>query len=154
MNRWIETETAEQESGLDVGRHELLKLTGAGVAAYNRAAEPKELVWVPGAGHVDLYDRVDLIPFDKLTSFFSQHLSAYARATYRPCKSSIGTSVRTSSPGTSWCPFPTSISRARVDGAFACGAGLHHAFENERAGQTLPSLLKAVVNTLGMAGPE
>ena len=44
--------------------------------AYKRAAEPKELVWVPGAGHVDLYDRVDLIPFDKLASFFKQHLSA------------------------------------------------------------------------------
>ncbi|WP_082109432.1 alpha/beta hydrolase [Azospirillum thiophilum] len=44
--------------------------------AYRRAAEPKELVWVPGAGHVDLYDRVDLIPFDKLASFFSQHLTA------------------------------------------------------------------------------
>jgi fermentation-respiration switch protein FrsA (DUF1100 family) len=44
--------------------------------AYRRAAEPKELVWVPGAGHVDLYDRVDLIPFDKLTRFFKQHLTA------------------------------------------------------------------------------
>ncbi|GLS39961.1 MULTISPECIES: alpha/beta hydrolase [Mesorhizobium] len=44
--------------------------------AYKRAAEPKEFVWVPGAGHVDLYDRVDLIPFDKLSSFFNQHLSA------------------------------------------------------------------------------
>ena len=42
--------------------------------AYRLAAEPKELVWVAGAGHVDLYDRVDLIPFDKLTSFFSRHL--------------------------------------------------------------------------------
>jgi fermentation-respiration switch protein FrsA (DUF1100 family) len=44
--------------------------------AYRRAAEPKELVWVPGAGHVDLYDRVDLIPFDKLTGFFRRHLAA------------------------------------------------------------------------------
>ena len=44
--------------------------------AYKRAAEPKELAWVRGAGHVDLYDRVDLIPFDKLTSFFKQHLTA------------------------------------------------------------------------------
>ncbi|WAC27992.1 alpha/beta hydrolase [Ancylobacter sp. SL191] len=44
--------------------------------AYMRAAEPKELVWVPGAGHVDLYDRVDLIPFAKLTSFFNQNLAA------------------------------------------------------------------------------
>jgi len=44
--------------------------------AYKRASEPKELVWVKGAGHVDLYDRVDLIPFDKLNSFFDQHLTA------------------------------------------------------------------------------
>lgn len=44
--------------------------------AYRRAAEPKELVWIPGAGHVDLYDRVDLIPFAKLTGFFRRHLAA------------------------------------------------------------------------------
>jgi fermentation-respiration switch protein FrsA (DUF1100 family) len=44
--------------------------------AYRLAAEPKELFVVPGAGHVDLYDRVKLIPFDKLTSFFRQHLGA------------------------------------------------------------------------------
>jgi hypothetical protein len=43
--------------------------------AYKRAAEPKELLWVKGANHVDLYDRVNLIPFDKLTTFFKQHLS-------------------------------------------------------------------------------
>jgi fermentation-respiration switch protein FrsA (DUF1100 family) len=43
--------------------------------AYKRAAEPKELVWVSGAGHVDLYDRVNMIPWDKLTSFFNRHLS-------------------------------------------------------------------------------
>ena len=38
------------------------------------AAEPKELVIVPGAGHVDLYDRVELIPFDTLTDFFTENL--------------------------------------------------------------------------------
>ncbi|KAJ9217020.1 hypothetical protein DTO166G4_1480 [Paecilomyces variotii] len=43
-------------------------------AAYARAAEPKELLWVPGAGHVDLYDRVDLIPFGRLTQFFRTNL--------------------------------------------------------------------------------
>ncbi|AFZ60742.1 alpha/beta hydrolase [Anabaena cylindrica FACHB-243] len=43
--------------------------------AYSRAAEPKDLYIVPNAGHVDLYDRVNLIPWDKLTSFFNQHLS-------------------------------------------------------------------------------
>lgn len=42
--------------------------------AYKHAAEPKELYVIPGAGHVDLYDRVDLIPFDKLTSFFNEYL--------------------------------------------------------------------------------
>ena len=42
--------------------------------AYRRAAEPKELVIVPGAGHVDLYDRVQLIPFDKLEAFFKTNL--------------------------------------------------------------------------------
>ena len=42
--------------------------------AYKRAAEPKELHIVPNAGHVDLYDRVNLIPFDRLTAFFTQHL--------------------------------------------------------------------------------
>jgi fermentation-respiration switch protein FrsA (DUF1100 family) len=42
--------------------------------AYKLAGQPKELVIVPGAGHVDLYDRVNLIPFDKLTSFFRSNL--------------------------------------------------------------------------------
>jgi fermentation-respiration switch protein FrsA (DUF1100 family) len=42
--------------------------------AYKLAAEPKELYIVPGAGHVDLYDRVNLIPFAKLTDFFTKNL--------------------------------------------------------------------------------
>ena len=42
--------------------------------AYKRAAEPKELYIVPGAGHVDLFDRTSLIPFDKLDSFFKENL--------------------------------------------------------------------------------
>jgi fermentation-respiration switch protein FrsA (DUF1100 family) len=44
--------------------------------AYRLAGQPKQLYWVKGAGHVDLYDRTDLIPFDKLTSFFKQNLGA------------------------------------------------------------------------------
>lgn len=43
--------------------------------AYQKSAEPKELYIVPNAGHVDLYDRVDLIPFDKLTDFFKTNLN-------------------------------------------------------------------------------
>ena len=42
--------------------------------AYKRAAEPKELHYVKGAGHVDLYDRVGLIPFGKLNDFFTKAL--------------------------------------------------------------------------------
>ncbi|WP_300601015.1 alpha/beta hydrolase [Niabella sp.] len=42
--------------------------------AYALAAEPKELYIVPGAGHVDLYDRTDLIPFGKLETFFKEYL--------------------------------------------------------------------------------
>jgi uncharacterized protein len=43
--------------------------------AYQLAAEPKQLVMIPGAGHVDLYDRVDLIPFDTLATFFQNSLN-------------------------------------------------------------------------------
>lgn len=42
--------------------------------AYQLAAEPKELVVVPGANHVDLYDDTSKIPFDKLASFFHKYL--------------------------------------------------------------------------------
>lgn len=38
------------------------------------ANEPKELVIIPNAVHVDLYDKVDVIPFDKLSSFFKTNL--------------------------------------------------------------------------------
>lgn len=43
-------------------------------AAYRLAAEPKDLLIIPGAGHVDLYDRTGLISFDKLESFFKSNL--------------------------------------------------------------------------------
>lgn len=42
--------------------------------AYAAAAEPKELLIVPGASHVDLYDRLDRIPFDRIAGFFDEHL--------------------------------------------------------------------------------
>jgi len=43
--------------------------------AYAAAAEPKELVIVPGANHVDLYDDPRKIPFDRLNAFFRKHLA-------------------------------------------------------------------------------
>lgn len=44
--------------------------------AYYLSGYPKELVWVEGAGHVDLYDRTELIPFGKLAIFYQSSLSA------------------------------------------------------------------------------
>ena len=44
--------------------------------AYEAAAEPKELMIIPGAVHTDLYDGGDseFIPFDKLEAFFNENL--------------------------------------------------------------------------------
>ncbi len=42
--------------------------------AFAAANEPKELVIVKGANHVDLYDQVDKIPFDKIEQFFKTNL--------------------------------------------------------------------------------
>mgnify|MGYP004505951897 FL=1 len=36
--------------------------------------ENKELLIIPGANHTDLYDRMDVIPFDKLDAFFRDNL--------------------------------------------------------------------------------
>lgn len=42
--------------------------------AFKMASEPKELMIIPNAVHVDLYDKVDVIPFDKLETFFKDNL--------------------------------------------------------------------------------
>ncbi|MFR9704281.1 alpha/beta hydrolase [Aeromonas sanarellii] len=42
--------------------------------AYAAANEPKELYIVKGTSHVDLYDRVDQIPFDRIEQFFKTNL--------------------------------------------------------------------------------
>ncbi|GAA3638005.1 alpha/beta hydrolase [Lactobacillus hamsteri] len=42
--------------------------------AYEKMNDPKELVIVPDATHVDLYDQMDKIPFDKFESFFKENL--------------------------------------------------------------------------------
>jgi fermentation-respiration switch protein FrsA (DUF1100 family) len=42
--------------------------------AYKNASEPKELMIIPNAVHVDLYDKIDIIPFSKLETFFKEHL--------------------------------------------------------------------------------
>ena len=43
--------------------------------AYEKmTGDNKELLIIPGASHVDLYDNLDVIPFEKLNSFFNAHL--------------------------------------------------------------------------------
>lgn len=42
--------------------------------AFQNANEPKELMIIPNAVHVDLYDKEDVIPFDKLADFFRKSL--------------------------------------------------------------------------------
>lgn len=40
----------------------------------NKYAENKELMLIPGAVHTDLYDRLDVIPFDQIAKFFHRYL--------------------------------------------------------------------------------
>lgn len=42
--------------------------------AYKAAAEPKELLILDGMVHVDLYDQLEKIPFDKIEAFFAKNL--------------------------------------------------------------------------------
>lgn len=41
---------------------------------YKDASEPKELMIIPNAVHTDLYDKLNVIPFDKLEKFFGDNL--------------------------------------------------------------------------------
>lgn len=40
----------------------------------NKYRDNKELLIIPGAVHTDLYDNLDVIPFDKIAGFYSTHL--------------------------------------------------------------------------------
>lgn len=43
--------------------------------AYEKmTGDNKKLLIIPGASHIDLYDNLKVIPFEKLNSFFSKHL--------------------------------------------------------------------------------
>lgn len=43
-------------------------------AAYEKAHEPKEMYVVEDAEHIDLYDRRDRIPFEKLAEYFKENM--------------------------------------------------------------------------------
>ena len=40
----------------------------------NPVPDNKELLIIPGAVHTDLYDQMDIIPFDKITDFYQTYL--------------------------------------------------------------------------------
>ena len=40
----------------------------------SKYTENKELLVIPGAVHTDLYDNLDVIPFDKMDEFFRQNM--------------------------------------------------------------------------------
>ena len=41
----------------------------------NPNPENKELLIIPGAVHTDLYDKLDVIPFDKMEAFFQKAMA-------------------------------------------------------------------------------
>ena len=43
--------------------------------SYGRLTDPKQLIIVPGATHTDLYDQMDLIPFDEIEAFYKKNLA-------------------------------------------------------------------------------
>jgi hypothetical protein len=51
---------------------------GMGLAAFADAQEPKQLRWIEGASHVDLYDKPEFVgpAVEDLTEFFTKGLAA------------------------------------------------------------------------------
>ena len=60
---------------IDQSRFAWKNPTRSRISVHEQATGPKELVVVPGARHIDLYDRTDLIPFDELEEFFTKNLA-------------------------------------------------------------------------------
>lgn len=48
--------------------------TYANMTQNSQYADNKELMIIPGAVHTDLYDRKDIIPFDRIQQFFEENL--------------------------------------------------------------------------------
>ena len=59
---------------------EIAPSRGYSETAFKIAVEPKELVVISGANRIDLYDRTEIIPFDRLNSFFNEHLNDAAKS--------------------------------------------------------------------------
>ena len=50
------------------------QMTGVHCEGESRTVGNKELLIIPGASHIDLYDNLDVIPFDKIETFFKQNM--------------------------------------------------------------------------------
>ena len=51
------------------------KMQHADVIAFaTLQGDNKELLLIPDAVHTDLYDRMDIIPFDRIEAFYHHHL--------------------------------------------------------------------------------
>lgn len=70
-----------------IGQRSLLMIVGTqavtswmSVEAFQRATGSKELHWIDGAGHVDLYDKERYVgpSVDKLAAFFTENLGRTA----------------------------------------------------------------------------
>jgi hypothetical protein len=71
-----------------LGQRPLLLIVGTravtswmSVEAYEKAVGPREVHWIDGASHVDLYDKPEYVnpAVDKLTDFFTKQLAAYEK---------------------------------------------------------------------------
>lgn len=63
----------EKAYSLPASIHAFERMTGV-TSNVSRKSGNKELMIIPGASHTDLYDRTDIIPFDKIEAFFKQYL--------------------------------------------------------------------------------
>ncbi len=61
---WRPWTPASKKKALYFGEDAFKKLKG----------DNKELLIIPGAVHTDLYDNLDVIPFDKMADFFRENL--------------------------------------------------------------------------------
>lgn len=75
MNMPLLTYADEIESAVLVIHGEKAHSRYFGEDAFKKLkGDNKELMIIPGANHTDLYDNMEKIPFDKITSFFQKYL--------------------------------------------------------------------------------
>ena len=70
LNTSVLTEAATLDTVID----QIKALDYAAMVKNSKYTANKELMIIPGAVHTDLYDKVDIIPFDKLEYFFKEYL--------------------------------------------------------------------------------